>query len=310
MSPISQRSTTAASIVPASADLGTRNCVLGARARRHSVREFPGPLSIKCVTSGRVAWRVGRRDVWVDPSCFLVLNASEPYSMDIDSAEPVTTCCAFFAPGFVEGIFRDGTRADAHCLDDPGRTGSGALFLARLRPINSGIARVMTELESQARSGGDGMRAEELYNALAWQLLELCEETRRQIGSIPAARASTRAELLSRVSRGRELLHASSEAPPSLAEAARAAAMSPFHFQRTFQRAFGISPAGYQARLRFERATALLRRGVAVTEAALDAHYSGTAAFSTAFRKRFGVTPSHYAAQFSNKSKAAAGNSA
>lgn len=230
--------------------------------------------------------------------------------MDIDSPEPVATCCAFFAPGFVERLFRDLTQPDATSLDDPLTSGRELLFLARLRPVDAQIARTLAELERRARSSADPLSMDELYTALAWHLLRVSEETRSQLNRIPAARASTRAELLKRVSRGRELLHASHDQSPTLAEAARAAAMSPFHFQRTFQQAFGVSPSSYLARLRFERASALLRHGRSVTEAALNARYRAPAAFCTAFRKHFGMTPSSYAAQFSKKAKAVFGRPA
>src|SRR4051812_44000504 len=87
-----------------SAPLGVRNAVLSARARRHSVTDFPGPLSIKSVTIGRVAWKTSGRELLVDRDSFLVLNHGEPYSMHIDAREPVSTLCVFFAPGFVESV--------------------------------------------------------------------------------------------------------------------------------------------------------------------------------------------------------------
>jgi len=86
--------------------LGMENFVLRARGRRHQVREFPGPLSIKTVVDGKVSWRTERRDIVVDECSFLVLNDGEPYSMDIDLPIPVRTCCVFFQHGFVEQVFR------------------------------------------------------------------------------------------------------------------------------------------------------------------------------------------------------------
>ena len=84
-----------------SAPLGVRNAVLCATARRHSVADYPGPLSIKSVTRGIVAWKTGGRELVVDCDAFLVLHHGEPYSMNIDAREPVSTLCVFFAPGFV-----------------------------------------------------------------------------------------------------------------------------------------------------------------------------------------------------------------
>jgi hypothetical protein len=60
--------------------LGKQNCLLTARSRKHSVENFPGPLSIKTVLHGRVAWKTDHRQTWVDDSCFLVLSDGELYS--------------------------------------------------------------------------------------------------------------------------------------------------------------------------------------------------------------------------------------
>ena len=79
------------SLYPPSARLGDENVILRARARRHAVVDFPGPLSIKSVVEGTVRWKTGGREIAVDEGSFLVLNDGESYSMNIDSAEPVAT---------------------------------------------------------------------------------------------------------------------------------------------------------------------------------------------------------------------------
>jgi hypothetical protein len=119
---------------PAPAALGKDNCVLVARSRRHLVHEFPGPLSIKTVTRGRVAWRIDRQNIWVDPSTFLLLNDQQPYSMAVDAPEPVSTCCVFFRRGFVEGVFGELAVSEERRLDEPGEATRDLLFLSRLRP--------------------------------------------------------------------------------------------------------------------------------------------------------------------------------
>ena len=286
------------------APLGSENCVLAARSRRHSVREFPGPLSIKTVTSGRVAWRIGRRDVWVDESTVLILNDGEPYSMEIDTAEPVATCCVFFKRGFVENVLRDVSASDERCLEEPEPRATEFLFLNRLRTRTAEMDSWIAAVRRCMMGEGAGVRLEECYLGLAAELAVHAGEVRKQLSRIAAAKASTRIELLERVSRGREYLHACPDGTATLADAARAAAMSPFHFQRTFKRAFGVSPSRYVAGLRFTRAGRLLQAGTSVTEAALAVGFGSTASFSVAFRAWSGMTPSQYAGRFRKKSKA------
>ena len=289
---------------PGAGSLGRDNCVLVARSRRHFVHEFPGPLSIKTVTSGRVAWRIDRQDVWVDPSTFLLLNDQQPYSMTIDAAQPVTTCCVFFRRGFVEEVFRQLTASEEQQLDEPCERARDLLFLSRLRPRSTRLAQQMAGIEILASSGCPGIALDERYLEIAAELLAQAEESRAQIARLDAVRAATRAELLVRVSRGREYLHAWTDGPLRLDDAARAAGMSAFHFHRSFRRAFGISPSRYAAERRFARAVSLLKSGENVTEAALAAGFLSPASFSTAFSRRFGVPPSGFAAQFRKKSNA------
>src|SRR5271165_1375986 len=95
-----------------SAQLHSANAVLRARSRTHFVKDFPGPLSIKSVTEGTVAWKCAGRERLVDRDSFLVLNADEPYSMAIDSRTPVSTLCVFFQNGFVESVQASLDRAE------------------------------------------------------------------------------------------------------------------------------------------------------------------------------------------------------
>src|ERR1041385_6041406 len=83
-------------LFPESSQFGRDNLVLHMIARRHLVRDFHGPLSIKSVIRGEVNWVVNGRDLVVDTTTFLVLDDQQPYSMEIDAPRPLETCCAFF----------------------------------------------------------------------------------------------------------------------------------------------------------------------------------------------------------------------
>lgn len=77
-----------------------------------------------------------------------------------------------------------------------------------------------------------------------------------------------------------------------LAILARHAAASPRTIQRLFLAETGLTFAQWRQRLRLLHGATVLGAGKSVTEAALEAGYSGTSAFSAAFRKHFGFTPS------------------
>ncbi|HEY8923705.1 MAG TPA: AraC family transcriptional regulator [Polyangia bacterium] len=76
---------------------------------------------------------------------------------------------------------------------------------------------------------------------------------------------------------------------------ARHAGMSPFHFHRVFRGLLGETPLELQRRLRLERAAAALLGGdERVTALAFDAGYETHEAFTRAFRRAYGVSPSSF----------------
>jgi len=65
----------------------------------------------------------------------------------------------------------------------------------------------------------------------------------------------------------------------SLPQLARACGASPFHLQRQFKRAFGVSPRDYQAAQRVEAVKSSLRNGRRVSDAVFDAGYGSVSRF-------------------------------
>jgi AraC family transcriptional regulator len=81
----------------------------------------------------------------------------------------------------------------------------------------------------------------------------------------------------------------------SLAALAQLVRLSPNYFCRAFSQSFGIPPQRYHTRQRIERAKTLLaKRSASVTEVGFTVGYSETSAFSSAFRRMTGLTPSTY----------------
>ena len=82
---------------------------------------------------------------------------------------------------------------------------------------------------------------------------------------------------------------------PRLEDAATAAAMSPFHFQRIFTRYVGVSPKAFVGALTLEHAKAELLDGASVLEAALDSGLSGPSRLHDLSLKIESMTPGEYA---------------
>jgi AraC family transcriptional regulator of adaptative response/methylated-DNA-[protein]-cysteine methyltransferase len=100
---------------------------------------------------------------------------------------------------------------------------------------------------------------------------------------------------LGRVARAIRYLSENYAAQPSLDEAAAVAGLSPFHFQRAFSRAVGVSPKSFVAHLTLEHAKRALDTGESVLGAALDAGLSGPSRLHDLCLKIEAMTPGLYA---------------
>jgi hypothetical protein len=224
-------------LFPDGAQIGAANVVLHARAKQHRVSNYAGPLSIKTVLAGRVAWMVAGRELVVDRSSFLVLSDGEQYSMDIAAANPVETCCVFFAHGFVEQAALDATSPLQRALDDPERLGPPLPYLSALHSNRERrLTRRIHTLAARCRQALAPSAWEEDFLLISEALLGLYEKIRRQAARVPAIRQSTRDELFRRLLRGRDYLHSQSSGAVSLADVARASCVSPYHFHRGLPR--------------------------------------------------------------------------
>ena len=78
---------------------------------------------------------------------------------------------------------------------------------------------------------------------------------------------------------------------------AAGAFMSPSHFSRRFRAAYGETPYSYLMTRRIERAMALLREGMSVTDACMAVGCTSLGSFSSKFAEVVGESPTSYRAR-------------
>lgn len=297
--------TSAVLINPPASDLGRVNAVLNAKGRRHSVHNFPGPLSIKAVMRGSARWRTDDGEFFVDETSLLVLNHGQPYSLEVASRTPVETCCLFFRPGFVESVYRSRVASHDELLDDPqpgaslpptfppGLIFEGQPLLARVRRIHRELSFGALRASAPGPVASTWLETEVLLAAN--ELVEVNSRLQREAARVPRARAATRSETYKRLRRARDFMHGHCGEPLSLSEIARAASLSTYHFHRLFTKTFHERPHEYLTRLRLDRACRLLRRDdLSVTEVCLDSGFESLGSFSALFHRRTGLSPSQF----------------
>ena len=84
------------------------------------------------------------------------------------------------------------------------------------------------------------------------------------------------------------------EPTPSLAALGEAVGLSPFHLQRVFKQATGLSPRQYVAAQRAQRLKARLKDGASVTEALYEAGYGSSRALYDTAHAQLGMRPRAY----------------
>jgi AraC-like DNA-binding protein len=102
---------------------------------------------------------------------------------------------------------------------------------------------------------------------------------------------------LAHLRRARDLIDRDYALPLDVPAMARAALMSPAHFSRKFRSAYGETPYSYLMTRRIERAKALLRQGMSVTDTCFAVGCTSLGSFSSRFSEIVGETPSQYRAR-------------
>lgn len=155
---------------------------------------------------------------------------------------------------------------------------------------NVGLA-LLAELESEGPGGR--LYAESLANVLAVHLLRHYTASggggQRFKGGLSGRR---RRRVL-------DFIADNYESDLSLAELARVAEMSTFHFAREFKRATGTSPHQYLIKFRVERAKALLTESeIPLVEVGSRSGFSHQSHFTRLFHRLTGMTPQSYRLTF------------
>jgi AraC-like DNA-binding protein len=101
---------------------------------------------------------------------------------------------------------------------------------------------------------------------------------------------------LAHLRRARDRIDRDYAQPLDVPAMARTALMSPAHFSRKFRAAYGETPYSYLMTRRIERAQALLRDGMTVTDTCIAVGCTSLGSFSSRFTEIVGITPSQYRA--------------
>jgi AraC family transcriptional regulator len=244
-------------------------CTSGPRDRPFEERHAWASVSL--VLSGTFVYRSDHVASLMSPGALLLGNAGHTFECSHPHGEG-DRCLSFqFDPELFARLAHDaGAARDAFDLD-------------RLPPL-----RALAPLTARAQLAVARRDSfEEIALEMAGAVVQAASRTRRDA---PAATPDP-----ARIARVLRQMESRSVEPQPLAELARLAGLSRYHFLRTFKGVTGITPHQWllRARLR-DAAQRLVTSRDAVTDIALDVGFDDLSNFIRSFRAEFGVSPRRY----------------
>ena len=229
--------------------------------------------TIAAVMRGSFQYRTQAGSAVLVPGALLLGNAGACFECGHEHAQG-DHCLAFhFAPAFFESI----------AAGTPGVR--KASFSRASVPPASKLIGLLAEAEV-ARDQRDIGALEELATRLAGALLTITADR-----ATSTRRPSVRDER--RITMAVRRIEAEADEQLGLNALAQEAAMSPYHFLRTFRQVTGMTPHQYVLHARLLRAAQRLRAGAdPVSAIAFEAGFNDLATFNRRFRRLIGVTPS------------------
>ncbi|MBX6322762.1 MAG: helix-turn-helix transcriptional regulator, partial [Rhodospirillaceae bacterium] len=231
---------------------------------------------IAAVLGGSFQYRCDAGTAVLGPGALLLGNAGAAFECAHEYGVG-DRCLAFhFAPDLLESIV----------AAVPGVRRAG--FTVPRLPPAAPIAPLVAAAEA-ACDDGDAAAVEELALRLAGAVVGLLADASR--AAAPSRRDARR------VSRALRRIEAEAHEPLTLAGLAREAAMSPYHFLRTFRRVAGMTPHQYVLHTRLHRAAVRLRESDGpVSAIAYEVGFNDLSTFNRRFRRVMGASPSAWRA--------------
>lgn len=233
-------------------------------------------VAIALVAAGTFLYRAPAGRALMTPGSLLLGNAGQPFECSHEHGAG-DRCIAFrFRADYFERI-----------AADAGATSRGSAFrVARLPPV-----RELSPLVARACAGlahSTSVPWDEVAVRLAAQVTQLAGSMRTRCRSLPIG-AVTRVTPIVR------MIESQPHTQLTLKSLAEAAALSPYHFLRTFEHVTGVTPHQYILRLRLRSAAIrLATESTSVIQIAFDCGFGDVSNFNRAFRAEFGSTPTRH----------------
>ena len=254
-------------------------------------------FSLKYVVNQCIHYKVGNKEHSVASGNFLLACKQPHVKAYFDSRPIVKSICIDICPATVAEAFTIISAKQDHNFDNYlDRYFSYPEFFEAVYPVqSSSFGQKLNELVGHIREGD----ASQLINR-EW-FLDLTEKiiyheygNYLALNGLNSIKAETKKELLRRLNQGKQFIDDNFLGINEINEVAVACNLSEFHFFRSFRQAYNITPYQYILNKRLDCALKLIQKGgMSITDISFQCNFPDLFTFSKAFKRRYGVSPSH-----------------
>lgn len=271
----------------------TGHAILSLRTRAADYSLGCGRLALLCAWNGRQDICAAGRRVCVDDDTWLVMSDGAA-DVRIRGFQEVHALTILFRRGMPEEVL--GTLVtDEDRLLESGEPPSASVlpFLSHLQTHDRNVTPVLLFIRRHCDMGvEDPLWYEEQFGFLLERLLMHHRGVVVRAHNVPARRASTRREILRRVSLSTDFIHSCYDRPLTLGDMAKSAYLSRHHFLRLFKSINEVTPHEYLQRKRTSAAARLLRSSeMAVEQIVKQVGFDSRSTLFRALRRFHGLTP-------------------
>lgn len=270
-------------------------CILDVGNAQDFRSDIQGPYSLFTVIKGQQYCKNEKEEALLSPGMAFCSNNQERYTLDTISKETQV-----FNIHFGHTLSRE-VMAYLHLNDQ--ELLDGRQQLEQSAPLGSLVlSKYMQQLVEKVKSPHEFVIDENPeHQFLVTQLLFSLMVQQHQKAfekKIRSTKASTQREIAKRLQQSLEFLYEHLTDPFSLDQLAQSAAMSKFHYLRSFRQAFGTTPHRFAEQLKLNRAKKLLLLSQSpIQEIAYHLGYQSSDHFSRSFRSSFHQSPRQFRKQ-------------
>jgi AraC family transcriptional regulator len=274
---------------------GFPSVIINAKTSQTYRDDVTGPISLFLNLQGESRCKVDGRTVVIKDDAFFISNRFQPYSLEIETNQPIETFNIHIGEYFSEDVLRGLMRSSDTLLNEGQQAKVPTIaFFNRLHKRDDAFNLIVHSLQStRTATGFNKLLFEEKMAELLVYLLAEHRHVLDTVQKMPAAKPSTRIELYKRLGFALDYIHTNYLSPIQLEELAAVSHLSKFHFLRLFKSVCKASPYQYILQLKLDEAKRLLlKTPLPISNIADVLGFENSSSFSRLFHQRTGVYPS------------------